>query len=154
MHDPGSMNSTTHRPHVADDTVDHTADIAAIEQLIADVQRGYNTNDAELMVSGFTANAVAGNAVGTLISGYDALLDSGRRGLAGFLKNEYVRYDVTGITFLRPDIALAHKAARATTPDGELIDRSPAMVALYVLVKEGDQWWVAARQNTLVPAAE
>ncbi|MFC9662781.1 SgcJ/EcaC family oxidoreductase [Nocardia sp. NPDC127606] len=140
-------------PAVDDDTVDHTADIAAIRRIITDTQTAYNTNDAELMTAQFTANAVVGNAVGMLISGRDALLDANRRGLAGFLKDEYVRYDVVDVTFLRPDVAIAHKTARATTADGALIDTEPAMVALYVLVKQDGQWWTAARQNTLVPSA-
>ncbi|MGW5381587.1 SgcJ/EcaC family oxidoreductase [Nocardia sp. NPDC003963] len=140
-------------PVIGDSDTDHTADTAAIEQLIADVETGYNTNDPELMVSGFVANAAAGNAVGTVVTGRDALLEAARRGLAGFLKDEYVSYEVTDIVFLRPDIAIAHKAARATTADGQLLDRDPAMVALYVLVLENERWWVAARQNTPVPAA-
>lgn len=141
------------RPVVADRTADHAADIAAIRQLVTDVETGYNTNDAELMVSGFTADAAAGNAVGAIVSGYDALLDAARYGLAGFLADEHVRYEVTDIVFLRPDIAIAHKAARAVTAQGEPIDRDPAMVALYVLVREDGRWWVAARQNTPVPAS-
>lgn len=141
------------RPVVEDTTTDHAADIAAIQQLIADVETGYNTNDAELMVSGFTANASAGNAVGMVITGYGSLLAAAERGLAGFLKDEYARYDVSDIVFLRPDVAVAHKVARATTAEGELIDRDPAMVALYVLVEEGNRWWVAARHNTPVPKA-
>ncbi|MGW5920284.1 SgcJ/EcaC family oxidoreductase [Nocardia fluminea] len=141
------------RPVVDDDTVDHTADIAAIRRIVTDTQTAYNTNDAELMTAQFTANAVVGNAVGKLISGHDALLAANRQGLAGFLKDEYVRYDVVDVTFLRPDVAIAHKTARATTADGTLIDTEPAMVALYVLVKEDGQWWTAARQNTLVPSA-
>ncbi|MEU6558813.1 SgcJ/EcaC family oxidoreductase [Nocardia nova] len=143
--------TTSGRPLVEDTTIDHVGDIAAIEQLITDVETGYNTNDAELMVSGFTANASAGNAVGMVITGYNSLLDAAERGLEGFLKNEYVRYDVSDIEFLRPDIAVAHKVARATTAEGELIDHDPAMVALYVLVKENARWWVAARHNTPVP---
>lgn len=140
-------------PVVDDDTVDHTDDIAAIRQIITDTQTAYNTNDAELMTAQFTANAVVGNAVGMLITGRDALLDANRRGLAGFLADEYVRYDVVDVTFLRPDVAIAHKTARAITADGTLIDTEPAMVALYVLVKQEGQWWTAARQNTLVPSA-
>ncbi|MFD3431374.1 SgcJ/EcaC family oxidoreductase [Nocardia fluminea] len=140
-------------PVIDDDTVDHTADLAAIRQIIADTQTAYNTNDAELMTAQFAANAVVGNAVGMLISGRDALLDANRRGLAGFLKDEYVRYDVVDVTFLRPDVAVAHKTARAATADGTLIDPDPAMVALYVLVKQDGQWWTLARQNTLVPSA-
>ncbi|MEU4809577.1 SgcJ/EcaC family oxidoreductase [Nocardia fluminea] len=141
------------RPVVDDNTVDHTADIAAIRRIVTDTQTAYNTNDAELMTTQFTANAVVGNAVGKLISGHDALLGANRQGLAGFLKDEYVRYDVVEVTFLRPDVAIAHKTARATTADGTLIDTEPAMVALYVLVKQDGQWWTAARQNTLVPSA-
>jgi uncharacterized protein (TIGR02246 family) len=64
------------------------------------------------------------------------------------------RYRVVEVTLLRPDVAIAHKTARATTADGTLIDTEPAMVALYVLVKEDGQWWTAARQNTLVPSAK
>ncbi|MCX0275466.1 SgcJ/EcaC family oxidoreductase [Nocardia zapadnayensis] len=145
--------STNEAPAVADSGTDHTADIAAIEQLIKDVETGYNTNDAELMVSGFLVDAAAGNAVGTVITGRAALLEAARAGLSGFLKDEYVVYEVTDIVFLRPDIAIAHKAARACTADGLLLDQDPAMVALYVLVAEQGRWWVAARHNTLVPTA-
>lgn len=149
------MNTSTGtRPAVNDATVDHSADVAAIERLVADVQDGFNTNDAELMVSGFTANAVAGNAVGMLITGYQELLEASEAGLAGFLREEYVRDEISDVTFLRPDVALAHKTAQAATATGELIDREPAMVAVYVLVREQDRWWVAARHNTLVPRSD
>ncbi|MEV5832335.1 SgcJ/EcaC family oxidoreductase [Nocardia sp. NPDC052112] len=145
------MSATTFQPVVVDTTVDHTADTAAIEQIIANVETAYNTNDAELMTADFTANAAVVNAVGALIVGKDALLDANRQGLAGFLKDQYVRYEVADIVFLRPDIAIAHKLARATTAEGELIDIDHAMIALYVLVKANGRWWTAARQNTLIP---
>ncbi|MEV0246487.1 SgcJ/EcaC family oxidoreductase [Nocardia sp. NPDC050712] len=149
------MSTTTSvAPTVDDTTVDHTADIAAIEQIVRDTETAYNTNDAELLTSPFTVNATVVNAVGVLMTGRETLLEANRAGLAGFLKDQYVRYDVTDITFLRPDIALAHKVARATTADGVLIDTDPAMIALYVLVKEDGTWWTAARQNTLVPQGE
>jgi uncharacterized protein (TIGR02246 family) len=54
------------------------------------------------------------------------------------------------VKFLRPDVAVAHKRATATTQDGEPLDVGHAMIALYVLVREDGRWWVAARQNTLV----
>ncbi|MEU0500821.1 SgcJ/EcaC family oxidoreductase [Nocardia sp. NPDC005998] len=148
------MSAKTIQPVVEDNTVDHADDIAAIEQIIANVQTAYNTNDADLMTADFTANAAVVNAVGALMVGKDALLEANRQGLAGFLKDQYVRYDVADIVFLRPDIAIAHKVARATTADGALIDLDHAMIALYVLVKENGRWWTAARQNTLVPQAK
>ncbi|MFF0492266.1 SgcJ/EcaC family oxidoreductase [Nocardia sp. NPDC004068] len=131
--------------------MEDTDDIAEIRALIGRVEAGFNTNDADLMSGDFTADATAVNAVGTLIRGREALLEASRAGLAGFLKDEYVRYDLVDVTFLRPDIAVAHKHARATTADGTLIDREPAMIALYVLVKENGRWRTAARQNTPIP---
>lgn len=70
------------------------ADIAAIEQIIATVETAYNTNDADLMTADFTADATVVNAVGALMVGKDALLEANRHGLAGFLKDQYVRYEV------------------------------------------------------------
>ncbi|MFB7878564.1 SgcJ/EcaC family oxidoreductase [Nocardia sp. NPDC056064] len=148
------MDTDTTQPPVIDDhSVDHTADIAAIRRIVADAQTAMNTKDPELLTAPFAANASVGNAAGKVISGRAALLAANRAGLAGFLKDLYVRYDVTDIRFLRPDVALAYKQARAITAEGELIDTEPVMVALYVLVKENGRWWTAARQNTPVPTA-
>ncbi|NKY89262.1 SgcJ/EcaC family oxidoreductase [Nocardia veterana] len=140
-------------PVVADTSVDHTGDREAIRALIANVETAFNANDADLLVKDVARNAVLGNAAGVLIRGRDATLEASRVGLAGFLKDEYVRYEVTDIAFLRPDVAIAHKAARAVTADGDPIDAEPAMVALYVLTKEQGRWWIVARHNTPVPRA-
>ncbi|APU12190.1 MULTISPECIES: SgcJ/EcaC family oxidoreductase [Actinoalloteichus] len=139
-------------PVVQDETVDHRADLAAVTEVIHDVETAFNTNDPDLMTAHFTENASVVNAMGVLLAGRLELLAANRRGLAGFLRDEYVRYDVGDVVFLRPDIAIAHKTARATTAEGEPLDVKPTMIALYVLVKEAGRWWVAARQNTLVPA--
>ncbi|GAA1975003.1 SgcJ/EcaC family oxidoreductase [Amycolatopsis minnesotensis] len=141
---------TTPRPSLVDEGTDE--DRAAIAKIIEDTEIAYNTNDPDLMTEHFALDATVVNAVGGRASGWAALYDANKRGLAGFLHDEYVRYQVTGIDFLGQDTALAYKAARATKPDGDLIDADPAMVALYVMVKRDGRWWVAARQNTLVPA--
>ncbi|MGQ4597827.1 SgcJ/EcaC family oxidoreductase [Nocardia sp. R6R-6] len=149
------MSTTAFTPPLVEDTtVDHTEDIAAIRQIVANAETAFNTNDAALLSADFTANAAVVNAAGMLIAGFDSLLDANRRGLAGFLKDQYARYEVADITFLRPDVAIAHKRAWATTADGALLDSDHAMIALYVLVKQGNRWYTAARQNTLVPKDE
>lgn len=147
------MESKTVTPPVlANTTEDHTEDIALIEQIIRNVETAYNTNDAELMVADFAADASAVNAAGVLITGREALLEASLRGVAGFLKDQFVRYELADITFLRSDVAIAHKVARAVTASGDPIDIDHSMIALYVLVKKDGRWWTAARQNTLVPA--
>ncbi|NNH71605.1 SgcJ/EcaC family oxidoreductase [Nocardia uniformis] len=149
------MSDTAHvtAPVIEDNTVDHTADRAAIERIIGTVQTAFNTNDAELLVSDLAQNALVGNAVGMLAQGRDAVHAASEIGFAGFLKDQYARYDIKSIVFPQPNTALAHKVAYETTADGELVDTEPAMIALYVLVKENGRWWVVARQNTLIPRA-
>ncbi len=132
--------------------MDHTADIAAIRAVIAEIETGFNEHDAERSVAQFTDDATAVNVGGTLIAGRDALLDAHRAGFAGPLGDQYARYELGEITFLRPDVAVAHKRARATDADGNPIDLDHTMIALYVFVREVGRWRVAARQNTLVRA--
>jgi uncharacterized protein (TIGR02246 family) len=126
-------------------------DEVAIRAIVADVQTAFNTNDPVLMNEHFAADASVVTAMGKRVTGIDALRRAAEQGMAAALRDEYVRYVVTDVRFLRPDVALAYKEATATDADGEPIELDHSMVALYVLVKENDRWLVAARQNTLVP---
>ena len=110
-------------PHIEDGTTDHTDDIAAIRQVIADAERAFNGNDAE-----------------------------SRALFAGALRDQRARYQLADVLFVRPDVALAHKHATALDAAGRPASVGHAMTALYVLVREHGRWWVVARQNTLVPA--
>lgn len=150
MTDQSNRDGLLRPPVVADDTTDHERDVEALERIVADVESGFNDNDPDLSVEHFARNASAVSALGTLLSGRDALLEANRRGLSGPLRDERARYEVGEVVFLRPDVAVAHKRAWAVTAEGELIDVDHSMIALYVFVKEGGRWWVAARQNTLV----
>jgi uncharacterized protein (TIGR02246 family) len=138
-------------PTVEDATVDHADDIVAIRALVTDVETGFNTNDAELMTRPFLRNGIAVGVNGMEVRGLDQMLEVSRAALGSFLRDQHARYELGEITFLRRDVAIAHKRAFATRADGSEVDVGHAMVALYVFVREGDRWWVAARQNTLVP---
>jgi uncharacterized protein (TIGR02246 family) len=142
---------TTSPPSVVDTSVDHTGDIEAITALVKDVERGFNTNDAELIVRPFLQNGSAVDVMGRQLDGLAALHEASSAGLDGPLRDQYASYELTDLTFLRPDVAIGHKRAWATTAEGERLDVGHAMVALYVFVAVDGRWWVAARQNTLVP---
>jgi uncharacterized protein (TIGR02246 family) len=134
--------------------MDHADDIAAIRAVIADIEAGFNEKDAERSVAHFTDDAAAVNVAGVLIAGREALLDAHRAGYARPLRDQYARYDLGEVTFLRPDVAIAHKRARAVSPDGDPIELDHTMIALYVFVRNRGRWQIAARQNTLArPAA-
>lgn len=127
------------------------SDIDEIRQVVADVERGFNTNDAALMNRHVAADATLVSAMGVRLVGIDEVMAASEAGLAGPLKDQFARYDVKDVRFLRPDVALAYKEAYAVTAEGEAIDLDHTMCALYVLVKEDGRWLIAARQNTLVP---
>jgi uncharacterized protein (TIGR02246 family) len=133
-----------------DRTTDRTADDVAIRNLIHEIERSFNENDADLAVAQFTDDAVAVGVNGALNDGRDALLAAHRTGFAGALRDQRARYELGELRFLGPDVAVAHKRAWATDGDGNDLDADHAMVALYVFVRQGDGWRVAARQNTLV----
>lgn len=126
-------------------------DIEEIKQVIADVERGFNTNDAALMNKHLAPNAAVVNAMGIRLVGVEEIMAASEAGLAGPLRDQYARYEVRDVRFVRPDVALVHKEAFAITADGEPIDLDHAMNALYVLVKDDGHWLITARQNTLVP---
>lgn len=135
-------------------SVTHTGsadDSAAIHGVVADIETAFNTNDPELMTKHFAADGSAVDAMGRPLHGLSALREAADAGLSGFLRDQYVRYEVSGVDLLRADVAVAYKTARATDADGEPIGVGHEMVAMYVLVKEDGRWWIAARQNTLVP---
>ncbi len=137
-------------PVISDRSIDHADDVAAIRGLLADVEAGVNRNDADLLVAGMAENATAVGVNGALLTGRSAVLEVSRAFLAGPLRDQQARYELHDVVFLRPDVAIAHKYAYALDADGQPKDVGHAMVALYVFVKEGDRWWIASRQNTLV----
>ena len=130
----------------------HPDDIAAITCIIGDTEVAFNTNDAELLAEHFAADGEGVAVTGARLSGRDQILESGRQLLAGPLADQYARYVIDEIRFVRPDVALVRKLAWATDADGTDLDVGHAMTALYVMVKDGDRWWIAARQNALTPS--
>jgi uncharacterized protein (TIGR02246 family) len=136
-----------------DRAADRAADLAAVRAVIADVETGLNTNDAELMVRRFAEDAVAVGVNGRETVGRSALRAAHERAVTpgGFLHDQRARYEVVDVTFVRPDVALVREHARAVDGTGAAIDVGHAMSALHVLTREQGRWWIAARQNTLVP---
>jgi uncharacterized protein (TIGR02246 family) len=126
-------------------------DVEEIRQVVADVERGFNTNDAALMNRHVAPDAAIVTALGVRLTGIEEVMAASEAGLAGPLRDQYARYEVRDVRFVRPDVALAYKEAYAVTADGAPVDVDHTMCALYVLVRTGGRWLITARQNTLVP---
>jgi uncharacterized protein (TIGR02246 family) len=139
-------------PHIEDTGTDHPTDVAAIRRVIADAERAFNTNDADLLVEHFAENVTAVGVTGDQLDGRAAVLEASTVLFAGPLRDQRARYELADVLFVRPDVALARTHATAIDAAGNPLSVGHAMTALYVLVRENGRWWVVARQNTLVPA--
>jgi uncharacterized protein (TIGR02246 family) len=125
-------------------------DVAAIHDVIATQETGFNAKDAQLFAAAWRERSWAVSAFGREIAGRAAVLDAAERGFAGPLAEDYASYETGDVEFLGDDAAILHVYARATTASGERIDVDPAMIALYVVAREAGAWQIVARQNTLV----
>ncbi|QXC61035.1 SgcJ/EcaC family oxidoreductase [Aquihabitans sp. G128] len=126
--------------------------VDAIHAVIADHERAFNTKDPELLAAHFRDRSWAVGVTGQELEGPAAIAAAARVLFAGALAEGRARYRPGQVELLGDDVALCHLYATAIDGDGdgEPIGPDPAMVALYVFQRVGDEWLVVARQNTLV----
>ncbi|GAB2474949.1 SgcJ/EcaC family oxidoreductase [Xylanimonas ulmi] len=125
-------------------------DAEAVHRVIADAERGFNENDADLLLRHVAPDAVIVNAVGIVLRGRDAVESATREGLArGPLQTATAHYRLSDIALVAPDVIVAHKSAWSSAEDARR-GASPEMNAHYTFVRREGRWWILRRQNTLV----
>lgn len=128
----------------------------AARALAAELQAGRDANDAGVFNRHFAADIMWGSPLGATVSGYDELhaihttLARAHRG------GESSRYEVVRVLAPAPGVAVAQirrtaldDARRPVEPSSDLTGAFSEM-AMYVLVRRGGTWWLAAGQNTPV----
>lgn len=151
---PDSERLPTKAPEIGDRDSDHEADREAIRRIILEVEQAFNSKDADALVRHFAANGFAVNAFGGVLTGRASMRDINGTALAGPLREQFAKYQVDHIEFLRADVAIVRKIAWATDTSGRPQTEHHSMIATYTLVKERERWWIVARQNTMVPTGE
>ncbi|WP_344345019.1 SgcJ/EcaC family oxidoreductase [Kitasatospora putterlickiae] len=123
-----------------------TADIKAIEQVVATVERTQRSKDVEGFLALFHPEALWTTAHGKVLIGFDAIAEFTRAVLPNASWDGEVTYEAVHTRFLRPDVAAVkvrqvyHSAAGDT-------EGAP----LYVMTKQEDgNWLLHACQNTEV----
>jgi PPOX class F420-dependent enzyme/OxyR family protein/uncharacterized protein (TIGR02246 family) len=128
------------------------ADAAA--RLVEELRAGWDARDAGITNRHFATDILWGSPFGATVHGYEPLhaihlrlKQQGRGGPAS-------RFELVKVTAPAPGVALAQVRRAALGPDGQPVEPSKDLtgsfseMVLYVLVRRGGTWWVAAGQNT------
>lgn len=134
------MDSSPSRPTL--DRNDSDAD-CAVEQLIAALQHGFDTGDADRYDSMFADDILWGTPKGQWLAGY-AHLNPIHRQMMGMEPVEPAsRFELVQTVRPAPGVVVA-QIRRAALNGGF------SEVAMYVLIRRDGSWWLSAAQNTPV----
>lgn len=131
---------TTRRPNLDDGTADATQ---AVRDLIDHLQRGGETGNADLYDGMFADDILWGTPKGMVLKGYSHLNSVHRRMMSGPPVVPASRFEPAQASCPAPGVVVAQ--VRRSARNGGFSE-----MAMYVLVRRGDKWWVAAAQNTPV----
>jgi uncharacterized protein (TIGR02246 family) len=131
----------------------------AVEALVAELQAGLDTRDADVYNRHFATDVLWGSPFGAGLQGYERLHQIHVRLNAEQRGGPASRYEVAAVLSPAPDVVVtqvrrvALDAAGAPVPPrppGDGASGAFSEMALYVLVRRNGHWWLAAGQNTIV----
>ncbi|MFJ9822789.1 SgcJ/EcaC family oxidoreductase [Streptomyces sp. NPDC101160] len=127
-------------------TETETADIKAIEQVVAAVERTQRAKDVKGFLALFHPDALWTTAHGKVLIGFDAIAEFTRAVLPSASWDGKVTYEAVHTQFLRPDVAAVKVRQVYHSAEGNT-EGAP----LYVMTRQGDgSWLLHACQNTEV----
>ncbi|MFI6008503.1 SgcJ/EcaC family oxidoreductase [Streptomyces sp. NPDC051243] len=125
------------------------ADLKAIEQVVATVERTQRAKDPDGFLALFHPDALWTTAHGKVLIGLDAIAEFTRAVLPTATWDGEVTYEVVHTQFLRPDVAAVKVRQVYHSPKGDT-EGAP----LYVMTRQDDgRWLLHACQNTEVRVA-
>ncbi len=148
------------RPTLAATGADDEAAQAAVQRLVDELQEGYDRRDADISNRHFAANLIWGSPFGAIVTGYDELHAIHERLKERGVGGPASRYEIVHTLSPAPGVAVAHvrrvalDAQGDPAPEGGASDAGFSEMALYVLVRRGASWWLAAGQNTPIRLSE
>jgi uncharacterized protein (TIGR02246 family) len=137
-----------------------TGDRVAILEVISVLEQAVNTSDGDLFDSVLSEDVIWGSPKGQIVLGLDQLNPIHRRLAANSRQYGHSsRFTLEAVGFIGANIACASVRRTGLDEHGLPLDPSQAgdsivqEIALYVLVRQDDRWWIASAQNTPVKIA-
>jgi uncharacterized protein (TIGR02246 family) len=126
-------------------------DTEPIEAFIAELQQAIDTGDAVLFNQRFAKDILWGSPFAAIASGYDQIHAIHKQMFGSVTPVKGIsKYQADHILFVSENVAFAYVRRIAKNPDVGGKETKPGSfdeLALFVLVKENEQWWLAAAQH-------
>jgi uncharacterized protein (TIGR02246 family) len=133
-----------------------TANVAAIEAIVASQADAWNRGDAKAFSARFAADGSFVNVFGMSFYGHAAFEQRHAEIFQGFAKGTRATMSVQKLRFIRPDVAVAdvlcESRGYAVLPPsvpGSAHGAVRSMLQL-VLVRENSDWWITAFHNVAI----
>lgn len=137
---------TTETTHTTPTPATRAADLQAIAEVVATVERTQRAKDPEGFLALFHPDALWTTAHGKVLIGLDAIAEFTRAVLPAATWDGDVTYEAVHTQFLRPDVAAVKVRQVYRSPAGDT-EGAP----LYVMTRQDDgRWLLHACQNTEV----
>lgn len=127
----------------------------AVDGFVADLQTAIDASDADRFNGAFAADVLWGGPFGAVVDGYDDVhaIHVGMFAGGATAGDGGSRYEVEHARRVADDVALAYvrRIARAAHGGEDVQPGRPAgfdELALFVLVRRDDRWWLAAGLHT------
>jgi PPOX class F420-dependent enzyme/OxyR family protein/uncharacterized protein (TIGR02246 family) len=154
-----SPTAAPERPALGEGGARGGAARAAVEHFVAELQEGFDRQDADISNRHFAADLIWGSPFGATVTGYDDLHAIHARLKERGVGGRATRYEIVQTLAPAPGVAVAHVRRVALDPDGNPAPEGDTTagfseMALYVLVRRDGSWWLAAGQNTPIRLSE
>lgn len=142
-----------HAPSLFEQHTDRERD--AILAVITTLERAVNASDGDLFDSVLSEDVIWGSPKGQIVLGLEQLNPIHRRLAANSRQyGQTSLFTLEALGFIGPDFACASVRRTGLDESGVPLTPSPGSIvqelALYVLVRRKDRWWIASAQNTPV----
>jgi PPOX class F420-dependent enzyme/OxyR family protein/uncharacterized protein (TIGR02246 family) len=128
----------------------------AVVDLVEELQAGWDQHDADITNRHFANDILWGGPFGATLQGYEQLHAIHVRLKQQARGGTSSRYEIVQVLTPTPNVAIAHVRRVALDDDGQPVEPTSDVtgafseMALYVLVRHNQTWWLAAGQNTIV----
>lgn len=135
-------------PTMTEDDDSRQKDIDAVHNVVAAVQHATQNELIDEFLALFRPDAIWTTGGGRRLFGLDEIAEFTRQVLPGGMRGLNMSMEVVHVMFIRPDVAAVKVRQVYTSSDGTPRKDEGQGSPLFVMSKEGEEWRLAACQNT------